>query len=46
VAAHPTLDGKGAGGDVADNPSEFLELDYLPTRITLVARLVREDATM
>ena len=37
----PTLDGLGAGGGLAHNPGEFLELDYLPTRIALVAGLVR-----
>jgi glutamate carboxypeptidase len=37
----PTLDGLGAGGGLAHNPGEFIELDYMPTRIALVARLVR-----
>ncbi len=37
----PTLDGLGAGGGLAHNPGEFIELDYLPTRIALVAGLVR-----
>jgi glutamate carboxypeptidase len=36
----PTLDGLGAGGGLAHNPGEFIELDYLPTRVALVARLV------
>jgi glutamate carboxypeptidase len=36
----PTLDGLGAGGGLAHNPGEFVELDYLPTRIALVAGLV------
>jgi glutamate carboxypeptidase len=38
----PTLDGLGAGGGLAHNPGEFIELDYLPTRIALVAGLVRK----
>jgi glutamate carboxypeptidase len=37
----PTLDGLGAGGGLAHNPGEFIELDYLPTRIALGAGLVR-----
>src|SRR5438874_3885407 len=37
----PTLDGLGAGGGLAHNPGEYIELDYLPTRIELVAGLVR-----
>ncbi len=37
----PTLDGLGAGGGLAHNPGEFIELEYLPTRIALVAGLVR-----
>jgi glutamate carboxypeptidase len=37
----PTLDGLGAGGGLAHNPGEFIELDYLPTRIALVAGVVR-----
>ncbi len=37
----PTLDGLGAGGGLAHNPGEFIELDYLPTRIALVAGLIR-----
>jgi glutamate carboxypeptidase len=37
----PTLDGLGAGGGLAHNPGEFIELDYLPARIALVAGLVR-----
>ena len=37
----PTLDGLGAGGGLAHNPGEFVELDYLPTRIALVAGLMR-----
>lgn len=36
-----TLDGLGAGGGLAHNPGEFIELDYLPTRIALVVGLVR-----
>ena len=38
----PTLDGLGAGGGLAHNPGEFIELDYLPARIALVAGLVRK----
>jgi glutamate carboxypeptidase len=37
----PTLDGLGAGGGLAHNPGEYIELDYLPTRIALVAGLVQ-----
>jgi glutamate carboxypeptidase len=37
----PTLDGLGAGGGLAHNPGEFIELDYLPTRIALVAGLIK-----
>jgi glutamate carboxypeptidase len=37
----PTLDGLGAGGGLAHNPGEYIELDYLPTRIALVAGLMR-----
>lgn len=37
----PTLDGLGAGGGLAHNPGEFIELDYLPARIALVAGLVK-----
>jgi len=38
----PTLDGLGAGGGLAHNPSEYIELDYLPARIALVAGLVKK----
>ena len=38
----PTLDGLGAGGGLAHNPGEYIELDYLPTRIALVAGLMRK----
>jgi glutamate carboxypeptidase len=38
----PTLDGLGAGGGLAHNPGEFIELDYLPTRVALVMGLVRK----
>lgn len=38
----PTLDGLGAGGGLAHNPGEFIELDYLPARIALVAGLIRK----
>jgi glutamate carboxypeptidase len=37
----PTLDGLGAGGGLAHHPGEFVELDYLPARVSLVAGLVR-----
>ncbi len=37
----PTLDGLGAGGGLAHNPGEYIELDYLPARIALVTGLVR-----
>ena len=37
----PTLDGLGAGGGLAHNPEEYIELDYLPTRIALVTGLIR-----
>ena len=36
-----TLDGLGAGGGLAHNPGEFIELDYLPARVALVAGLIR-----
>ncbi len=36
----PTIDGLGAGGGLAHNAGEFVELDYLPTRIALLAGLV------
>jgi glutamate carboxypeptidase len=38
----PTIDGLGAGGGLAHNPGEFIELDYLPTRIALLAGLVQK----
>ena len=38
--AIPTLDGLGAGGGLAHNPGEYIELDYLPTRIALAAGLI------
>jgi glutamate carboxypeptidase len=37
----PTLDGLGAGGGLAHNPGEFIELDYLATRVALLMGLVR-----
>ncbi len=37
----PTLDGLGAGGGLAHNPGEYIELDYLPRRIALLAGLVQ-----
>lgn len=36
----PTLDGLGAGGGLAHNPGEYVDLDYLPARIALVAGLI------
>ena len=36
----PTIDGLGAGGGLAHNPGEYIELDYLPIRIALLAGLV------
>jgi glutamate carboxypeptidase len=38
----PTIDGLGAGGGLAHNPGEYIELDYLPTRIALVIGLIRK----
>src|SRR6266516_436418 len=38
----PTLDGLGAGGGLAHNPGEYIELDYLPTRVALVMGVVRK----
>ncbi|HZS76327.1 MAG TPA: M20 family metallopeptidase [Ktedonobacteraceae bacterium] len=38
----PTLDGLGAGGGLAHNPGEYIELDYLPKRIALIANLIRK----
>ncbi len=37
----PTIDGLGAGGGLAHNPGEYVELDYLPERIALLTGLVR-----
>ena len=37
----PTIDGLGAGGGHAHNPDEYVELDYLPTRIALLSGLVQ-----
>jgi glutamate carboxypeptidase len=37
----PTMDGLGAGGGLAHNPGEYIELDYLPTRMALVMGLIR-----
>ncbi|HEV2654734.1 MAG TPA: M20 family metallopeptidase [Ktedonobacteraceae bacterium] len=37
----PTIDGLGAGGGLAHNPDEYVELDYLPTRIALLSGLVK-----
>jgi glutamate carboxypeptidase len=38
----PTVDGLGAGGAHAHNPGEYIELDYLPTRIALIAGLIQQ----
>ncbi len=38
----PTIDGLGAGGGLAHNPGEYVELDYLPIRIALLVGLVRK----
>jgi glutamate carboxypeptidase len=40
----PTIDGLGAGGGLAHNPGEYIELDYLPIRITLLSGLVQHIA--
>lgn len=37
----PTLDGLGAGGGLAHNSGEYIELDYLHKRIALLAGLVQ-----
>ena len=37
----PTVDGLGAGGGLAHNPNEYIELDYLPMRIALICEVVR-----
>lgn len=37
----PTVDGLGAGGGMAHNPNEYIELDYLPLRIALICATVR-----
>ncbi|GAC1377862.1 MAG: M20/M25/M40 family metallo-hydrolase [Ktedonobacteraceae bacterium] len=37
----PTIDGLGAGGGLTHNPGEYVELDYLPVRIALLAGLVQ-----
>ncbi|MBO0779332.1 MAG: M20 family metallopeptidase [Ktedonobacteraceae bacterium] len=36
-----TIDGLGAGGGLAHNPDEYIELGYLPERIALLSGLVR-----
>lgn len=38
----PTIDGLGAGGGHAHNPGEYIELDYLPTRIALITSLLQQ----
>ncbi|HLI08418.1 MAG TPA: M20 family metallopeptidase [Ktedonobacteraceae bacterium] len=42
VMGIPTLDGLGAGGGLAHNPDEYIELDYLPERVALLAGLVEQ----
>jgi glutamate carboxypeptidase len=42
AAGVPTIDGLGAGGGMAHNPDEYIELDYLPIRIALLAGLVQK----
>jgi glutamate carboxypeptidase len=37
----PTIDGLGTGGGLAHNPDEYVELDYLPTRIAFAAGLIQ-----
>ena len=41
----PTIDGLGAGGGHAHNPAEYIELDYLPTRIALITSLLEHICT-
>ncbi|HZO76091.1 MAG TPA: M20 family metallopeptidase [Ktedonobacteraceae bacterium] len=41
----PTIDGLGAGGGLAHNPDEYVELDYLPIRIALLSGLVQRIGT-
>jgi glutamate carboxypeptidase len=41
----PTVDGLGAGGGYAHNPAEYIELDYLPTRIALITSLLQHICT-
>ena len=41
----PTIDGLGAGGGLAHNPDEYIELDYLPVRIALLSGLVQRIGT-
>ncbi len=38
----PTIDGLGAGGGLAHNPDEYVELDSLPVRIALLGDLVKK----
>lgn len=37
----PTIDGLGAGGAHAHNPDEYIELDYMPTRIAFITGILR-----
>ena len=41
VLGIPMLDGLGAGGGLAHNSGECIELDYVPTRVGLLVGLVR-----
>jgi glutamate carboxypeptidase len=38
----PTIDGLGAGGGLAHNPNEYIDLDYLPIRIALLSGLMQK----
>jgi glutamate carboxypeptidase len=42
VLGIPTIDGLGAGGGLAHNPNEYIDLDYLPVRIALLSGLVQK----
>ncbi len=42
VLGIPTIDGLGAGGGLAHNSGEYIELDYLPVRIALLTGLVQK----
>lgn len=40
----PTIDGLGAGGGMAHNPEEYVEIDDVPLRLALLAGLVNKIA--